>query len=194
MIIGITGNFGSGKTTVSEMFKEYGFKIINVDKLYHGIYNNDLNLKNKIKKEFKTTKRSELKKIVFNDDKRLRRLNQLTHPIIIKEIKEKIKKTNPKKNNIIIDAPLLLESDAKRLVDKVIVVKTTKSNSIKRISKKKRYSLNEIEKITRSQLPIKEKLRHADFVVDNNKDLKSTKKQVENISKIIISKNSKLFK
>src|SRR3989338_11604213 len=75
MIIGITGNFGSGKTTVSNMFRKHGFEVINADKLYHGIYNKNKVLRNKIKKEFGTLNRNEIKKIVFNDYKKLKKLN-----------------------------------------------------------------------------------------------------------------------
>ena len=92
MIIGITGTFGSGKTTVADMFRKHGFKVINVDRLYHGIYNKNRILKNKIKKEFRTLNRNQLKKIVFNDSTKLKRLNKLAHPIIIKEIKKQINK------------------------------------------------------------------------------------------------------
>ena len=48
MIIGITGNFGSGKTTVSEILKKYGFEVINADELYHDIYGKDNSLKDMI--------------------------------------------------------------------------------------------------------------------------------------------------
>ena len=53
MILGITGSFGSGKTTVASIFKKYGFEAINADKLYHGIYNKDKSLRNKKKKNSK---------------------------------------------------------------------------------------------------------------------------------------------
>ena len=151
MIIGITGTFGSGKTTVANMFRKYGFTIINVDKLYHGIYNKNNLLKNKIKKEFGTINRDQLKKIVFKDSKKLKSLNEITHPIIINSIKKEInsiiKKTIINKNynkklinekiNIVIDAPLLIEAKATNLVDKIIVVKCNKKEQIKNIQKKK---------------------------------------------------------
>src|SRR3989344_2084737 len=98
MIIGITGSFGSGKTTVANMFRSYGFKVINVDKLYKGIYNKDKSLKNKIKKEFGTINRNELKKIVFNNSSKLKKLNNTTNTIIIKEIKKEISTINKKYN------------------------------------------------------------------------------------------------
>lgn len=181
MIIGITGSFGSGKTTIADIFKDCGFKVINVDRLYHNIYNKPL-LKSKIKKEFGTTNRNGLKKIVFSDSRKLKKLNKITHPLIIKEVKKSILKINKKsKKNIIIDAPLLLEAKARSLVDKVIVVKANKKNSIKRILKKKKYTKKEIEQIMKSQMPLKKKLEYADFVVDNDKSVKDAKKQVREI-------------
>ena len=179
MIIGITGSFGSGKTTTANIFKKYGFKVINVDKLYQGIYNKNKALKNKIKKEFGTTDRTKLKKIVFGDSRKLKKLNKITHPLIIKEIKKSVSKLN--KKNIIIDSPLLLEAKAKSLVDKVIVVKANKKNCIERILTKKKYSKKEIGQIMKSQMPLNKKLRYADFVVDNNKSVKDIRKRVKEI-------------
>jgi len=181
MIIGITGSFGSGKTTVANMFKKYGFKVINVDKLYHGIYNKDNSLKNKIQKEFGTINRNQLKKIVFNDSIKLKKLNNITHPIIIKAIKKEIKKTINNKKNIVIDVPLLFEARIQNMFDKIIVVKCNKKEQIKRILKKKKYSKKEINNIITSQMPLKEKIKKADFVVDNGKTVREIKKEISSI-------------
>jgi dephospho-CoA kinase len=178
MIIGVTGSFGTGKTTVSKMFSKHGFKVINVDKLYHGIY--DKSLKTKIKKEFGTAKRSQLKKIVFNNSKQLKKLNKITHPIIIKELKQTIKKTKNKK--IIVDIPLLFESKLEKMFDKLVVVKCSKKEQIKRILKKKKYTKKEIQQIINSQMSLKNKIKKADFVVDN-KIRKEAEKQVRTLIK-----------
>jgi len=194
MIIGITGSFGSGKTTVANMFRKYGFKIINVDKIYHEIYKKNKSLKNEIKKEFGTINRDELKKIVFKDSKKLIKLNKLTDPLIIKEINSIIKKTNNnkkifnkiKKNKIkiVIDIPLLFEAKLERMFDKIIVVKCNKKEQIKRILKKKKYSIKEIKQIIKSQMSLNEKIKKADFVVNNNKTIKEIKKDISNILKL----------
>ncbi|MCH8067222.1 MAG: dephospho-CoA kinase [Nanoarchaeota archaeon] len=176
MIIGVTGSFGSGKTTVANMFGKYGFKVINVDKLYHGIYNKNKALKNKIKKEFGTLDRNQLKKIVFNNSAKLKKLNKLTHPIIIKTLKKEIK--NNKK--IVVDIPLLFESKLEKMFDKIIVVKCDKKTQIKRILKKNKYSRKEINNIINSQMPLKEKIKKVDFVLDND-GINETKSQVNSI-------------
>jgi len=186
MIIGVTGSFGSGKTTVANMFSKYGFKIINVDKLYHGIYNKNNSLKNKIKKEFNTLNRTTIKKIVFNDHKKLKKLNNITHPIIIKEIKKIInnKKLINEKVNIVLDIPLLFESKLEKMFNKIIVVKCDNKTQINRILKKKKYSKKEIEHIIKSQMPLKEKIKKADFVVDNGEAIKDTQLQIKKIIEI----------
>lgn len=179
MIIGITGSFGSGKTTIANLFKKYNFKIINVDRLYKDIHEKNKPLKNKIKKEFGTINRAELKNIVFKNSKRLKKLNKITHPLILKEIKKALKKL--KNKNILIDIPLLIEANATNLVDKIIVVKCKQETQIKRILKKKKYTKEDINNIIKSQMPLKEKIKYADFVIDNDNSINKTKNQVNRI-------------
>lgn len=181
MILGITGSFGSGKTTVSNIFKKYGFEVINADKLYHGIYNKNKALRNKIKKEFGTLDRSKIKKIVFNNYKKLQKLNKITHPIIINTLKKQINRINKNNKKIAIDVPLLFEAKMQNMFDKIIVVKCNEKTQIKRLLKKKKYSKKEIMQIIRSQMPIEEKVKYADFVLDNSKTIKETEKQVHTI-------------
>lgn len=193
MIIGITGSIGSGKTAVAKLFSRHWYNRIDADEIAHYLLENNRNIKNKIIKNFgekildrqKNIYRKKLGEIVFNSDKKLKKLNSIMHPSIIQEIKSQIKKIHKKcgsETKIAIDAPLLLETNAKNLVDKVIVVKCDKKNIINRLNKK--YPKEKIEKILNAQMPLKEKLKHADFIIDNNKDLKNLEKQV----KIIIKK------
>src|SRR3989338_543 len=190
MIIGITGAFGSGKTTVANIFKKYGFEVINADELYHGIYGRDEKLKNKIIKEFGALDRSKIKKIVFNDSKKLKKLNEITHPIIIKEIKNKIKeiKENNQSAKIVLDVPLLIEAKMQGMVDKIIVVKCDEKIQIKRLLNKGKHTKEEIRNIINSQMPIGEKLKYADFVVDNSGKIGKTEGQIKDI----VAKLSKL--
>ena len=189
MILGITGSFGSGKTTVANMFKRYGFEAINADGLYHDIYQKDESLKSKIIKYFGTLDRAKIKKIVFKDYKKLKKLNEITHPIIIREIKNKIKEIQKNKKNeikIVLDVPLLIEAKMQDMAAKIIVVKCNKKTQIERLLKKGRHTREEIKNIINSQMPAEEKIRYADFVVDNSKSIEETKRQIEAIISSIV--------
>lgn len=187
MIIGITGSIGSGKTTVSSLFKKYGFSVINADEIGHEVIKKNSIAYKKIIKAFgngildknKNIDRKKLGSIAFNDHKKLKKLNSITHPIIFAEIKNQTKKIkNRNMAKIIIDAPLLLETKAKNLVDKVIVVKCDMKSILKR---NKKFTREKIERILKSQMPLKEKIKHADFVADNGKNLKYLEKQVKEV-------------
>ena len=190
MIIGITGSIGSGKTTVSNLFKKHGFYVINADEIAHkmikknsGAYKEIIKtFGNKILDENKNIERKELGDVVFNDEKKLKKLNSITHPIIINEIKNRIIKIQKKYENkagIVIDAPLLLETGTRGLVDKIVIMKSGKNSILKRLGKK--YTKEKIEKILKAQIPLEEKLKHADFVIDNNGGLRHLEEQVKNI-------------
>ena len=194
MIIGITGSIGSGKTTVAKLFSKHWYDRIDADEIGHEVIKKNAVAYKKIIKTFgndvldanKNIDRKKLGDAVFNDNKKLKKLNSIMHPIIISEIKNKTEKIGKKcgsKTKIVIDAPLLLETKTKNLVDKIVVVKADKSKIIKRLSRK--YPKKKIEKILKSQMPLEEKLKQADFVIENNGNLKNLEKQVKNIIKKI---------
>ena len=185
MIIGITGNIGSGKTEASLLFRKAGFTIFNADKIGHTLYKRkDLKLKliKLFTKEILTKgeiDRKKLKNIVFHDTKELVRLNKVVHPAIIKEIKRKIKE---KKNKFIaIEGALLIETKFKSY-DNLLLITIDIETQIRRLLKKGKYNKVEINNIIKSQLAQEKKLKYADFIVDNS----STKKEFQkNIRKII---------
>ena len=97
-----------------------------------------------------------------------------------KEIKSIIK--NNKKKNVVIDAAVLIESGWDKLVDKVVVVKVSRKNQIKRLIKSKKYDIKLINKIIKLQLSQEKRLKYADYVIDNNKSLKNIEKQIIKIT------------
>ena len=190
MIIGITGSIGSGKTTVAKLFSRHWYNRIDADEIGHQIIKNNSAAYKKIINEFGSgildknvsIDRKKLGDIVFNDNKKLKILNSITHPLIVQEIRNQIKQIKQKcgsRTKIIIDAPLLLKTKTKNLVDNIIVVKSNEKDILKRLNK--RFPKEKIERILKSQMPLKEKLKYADFVIDNNRDLKHLERQVKNI-------------
>ncbi|MFH1642844.1 MAG: dephospho-CoA kinase [Nanoarchaeota archaeon] len=180
MIYGVTGIFGSGKTTVAKILSENGYIHVNADNIGHHLLKRT-EIKSKIVKRFgkkiltnNKIDRNKLKKIVFYNKNELVELNKIIHPLILKEIKLKIKN----RKNVIIDAALLIESGALGFIDKLIVVKINKVQHINRLNNKKKYTTEEIQNILKSQLNQKEKLKYADIIIDNSRSIDSTKKQI----------------
>ena len=187
MIIGVTGNIGCGKTTVALVFKKLGAEVIDADKLAHQA----ISLKGASYKKIiavfgeavlgkdESIDRRKLGRVVFEDRKLLSRLNRIIHPEVIKQIKKRIARS--KKEVVVLDAPLLIESGLHKIVDKTIVVKADLRHRISRIDNKLSLSESEISKRQSFQLPLREKIRFADFIIDNNGSIDKIEKQVRGV-------------
>jgi len=191
VILGITGTFASGKSTVANMFKSYGAKLIDADKIAHrvirpgsGIYKKIINaFSRSILKKNKTIDRKKIAKVVFKDKKLLQKLNRIIHPEVIKIIKNQICAST--KEIVVLDAPLLIEAGLEGIVDKLIVVSIHKKKQIERALKKTSLSEADILKRIKAQIPLKDKIRLADFVIDNNSTIGKTRKQVVSIRRLV---------
>ncbi len=190
-IIGVTGSFGSGKTSVAEYFGSYGAKVIDADKIAHSLLNPGTKVYRQIKHIFgsgvfaknQRVDRKKIAAIVFKDRKCLKKLNQIIHPQVIRLIKNEIRLS--KARVVILDVPLLIESGLGRIVDKIIVVKITRKQQLKRIKKKFSLSEADILKRIKMQLPLSRKVRMADFVIDNSSTHKETIKQAGKIRRLL---------
>ncbi len=193
MIIGLTGGIGSGKSTVARMFQELGAEILDVDKIGHQTilpytpaWKKIVALFGKeILQKDQRIDREKLGQIVFDDYRLLKKLNAITHPEIIKLVKEKInqiKSKNSKKDSdksiLIIDAALIFEAKIASLMDRIIVVYVKEEEQIRRLSLRSHLSQGEILKRIRAQIPQEKKIRIADYIIDNNYSLDKTREQV----------------
>ncbi len=190
-IIGLTGGIGSGKTTVLKMFKELGCatyvadieakKLMNSNKeLIHQIiqlFGGKAYVDNKLNTAF-------IAEIVFNDKTKLTALNALVHPVVLEDFKKFVKKSTSKL--IIYEAAILFESGSDKLCDFVITVATDIDERIERIIKRDGVTKEQILKRMEHQLNDEEKVKKADFVI-NNSDVFNTKAQVSTIYKIVLN-------
>ena len=188
--VGVTGSFGTGKTTVARMLARYGAKVLDADKIAHQLlkrrgpcfkavvarYGKDILTKGRID-------RRKLGRVVFDDPKKLKNLEKVIHPFIIKEIKFNLRRLahSKRKGIVVVDVPLLFEAGLHRMVDKVIVVKANRATQIQRLVKRTGMKRNDIIKRIEIQMPIRHKIRRADFVIDNGGSLAQTRKQVKMI-------------
>ena len=193
LIVGLTGGIVGGKSTVASMFRDLGAKIINADKLGHSVILPYKPAWKKIVKLFGkdvlqndlTIDREKLGKMVFANQIFLKKLNKITHPEITRLIKKEINLAKNKIHNqekvLIIDAALIYEAKIDGFMDKIIVVYIDKDEQISRLIKRNNLPKNEALQKIRSQMPMKEKAKIADYVIDNSNSLDKTKKQVEKI-------------
>ncbi len=197
-VVGITGSIGSGKSSAAKYLGRFGFSVINADRLYRSLYKKGGVLHEKLLLAFGRgigTKggeinRKKLRSIVFSDPKKLRLLNRITHPEILRAAKKRIAASQ---KNIIIDAPLLFEAKFDSLCDQVIVVHCSGKVMLRRLLATRNLSRAEILRIKESQMPFSEKKKRADFVVDTSGSYAKTRRQLDRIL-AIIKKESKGIK
>ena len=186
LVIGLTGSVGSGKSTVARMFQELGAEIIDVDKVGHSLLEKK-EVRESIIKNFGTSvlnekgkiERRKLGSIVFQDKERLKKLNSIIHPLMFSEIERRI--TFSEARIIIIDAAILLEAGWDSLVDKIIVVNASHQTRRKRIKESSLLGSKEVEGIIKAQFSQGEKIRRADFLIENEEGIEESKRQVERI-------------
>ncbi len=195
IILGLTGSFGSGKSSVAAMLKSLGAEVIDADMLAHRCLRPSTPSYRRIVKIFgtrilnpdKTVNRKKLAAVVFNDRGLLSKLNSIIHPGVISSIKGRIRRAKAK--IVALDAPLLIEAGLTSLADKIIVVSLNQGVQVRRLRKKFNLRKSEILKRIAFQAPMRKKIRLADFIIDNNGTIAQTKRQVKNIWEEIKWKN-----
>lgn len=190
MIIGITGSSGAGKSTVCEILEAYyKVTIINADKVARKLSKRGTNYVIDIISKFGKSivdengelKRRKLAEIIYNDPKKREELNKCTFKYIKKEIERQIKKAQA--DTIIIDAPLLFESELNKICDKVIGVISNRELQIERIVARDDIDYENAEKRLNAQQTNEFYMNKCDAIIENNNNLKSIKENVEKIAK-----------
>jgi len=194
IIVGLTGGVGTGKSTVTKFFGQLGAHIIDWDELAWVVVRPHLKAWKEIVEYFGkdflnedlTINRQKLAEVIFSDKEKMEKLNHIVHPEVFKE-DERI--TNEIKNLdsgalIIKDIPLLFEVARHIVVDKIIVVSASEQTQLMRL-KEKGMSRDDAQNRIKSQLPLEEKVKSADFVINNDGPLEETKKQVEEIYSLL---------
>ncbi|MGI1832878.1 MULTISPECIES: dephospho-CoA kinase [Bacillus] len=190
LVIGLTGGIASGKSTVSQMIKEKGIRVVDADIIAKEAVSKGSPALHQIVQTFGEEvllpngelNRQQLGAIIFSDEEKRKQLNAIVHPEVRKEMLEQ--RDEGVSNNetfVVLDIPLLFESKLEGLVDRIIVVYTTPELQLSRLMN--RNDLSEEEALNRihSQQPLEEKCQKADRVIENTKDLAFMRKQLENI-------------
>ena len=180
--IGITGSLASGKSTVAKILASKKYPLFDADKAVKKIYRTNI-FKTKILKKFKLKSKNNIKnnikKIISKNEKLLKDLEKIIHPIVRKQIRNFLK-SNKKKKFVIFEIPLLIESKLMKNYDKIILVNSRRDLRLKRYLKrgnnKKIFNL-----LNKRQLSPVKKIKFCDYVINNNGSLKLLKKNIKNI-------------
>ena len=186
--VGLTGSIGTGKSTVLKIFKDLGAYVIDADQIVHQLYTKR-EVQEEIKREFGNVfnedgslDRKKVAQIIFNDINKKRILERLVHPKVRSEIYKILKNIEKNEKNaiVIVEIPLLIETGQYREYDKVIVVYSPKNLQIERLLKKG-FSKEEALKRINSQMDIEEKIKYADFVIENISSFEDLKENVKKV-------------
>ena len=194
-VVGLTGGIASGKSVVSNMLRDLGASIIDADEISREVmiphtkcweeviasYGSELLL------EDLTIDRKKLAISVFKDSKKIKKLNRIVHPYIMQRIEEMIDEMRGKDPQalVIVDAALLVETGVYKHYDKLIVVYVNKETQLKRLIIRDAMSEEEAESRIDLQSPLTEKLKVADYIIENEGSLSKTREEVEKVYKAL---------
>lgn len=187
MILGLTGGIATGKSLVSDYFKSKGYPVIDADQVSRQVVEaGSLGLSqvadhfgSHILFENGELDRKKLGQLIFSDSEKRKELNAIMHPLIRSEV---LKQLNQLKKEgydlIVLDLPLLFESSYEDQVDQVMVIHINKDLQLKRLMKRNDLSQREALQRIHSQMPLEEKMKKSQVLIDNSGTKKETFQQI----------------
>lgn len=199
--VGITGGIGSGKTTVCKLFEQLGVPVYYADERAKYLMQHEHYLIDLIKKNFGSDvydnggalNRKLLAEKVFNNPEKLGVLNSLVHPAVFRDTERFVEEQQVKNLPYAMkEAALLVETGSYKNLDKLIVVTAPLEVRLQRVSQRDSAATEEILARIRNQLPEEEKVKLADYIITNDKDIEHLKQQVLNIHEQLLELRNKL--
>lgn len=185
--IGLTGSPASGKTTVLKMLAVKGARIFDSDRLIDQIYNNPEHPVYQRLAEFfpdsfreERVIREKLAVEVFENKEKLRKLEEIIHPVVIGDLRQWLE-AEAKEKISVAEVPLLFEKKLEELFDKVILVDCRESILFKRLEEKYGLGKEAIRQRLSLFLPPEEKRKKCNFILTNNTDFNKLKKEVDSL-------------
>lgn len=189
LLVGLTGNYGMGKSTVLSMFEKLGAAILDTDKIVELLLTEKDVLEkirglldNKVFDENGSLNKKKVADLIFKNNKLRYLLENILHPLVFERIEFFLDKISKKDEIILIAVPLLYERGYEERFDRTITVYTQEETALNRLEKD---GITKGEAVLRleAQLPIEEKTRRSDFAIDNNGTIEETMSQVKTIYK-----------
>jgi len=209
--VGLTGGIASGKSVVGEMFVAFGAHLIRADEISHELMRPGQKVHDEVVAHFgrdildsdATVNRAKLAEAAFSPGpsgaSRVEELNRIVHPAVIRAQEEWMEEVGHSDPNAIaiVEAALIIEAGAAKRFDRLIVVTCSDEQRVARFATRQKLDLDaarkEVERRMAAQLPEAEKVKAADYVIDNSGSLDRTRQQVEEIwAKICPAVHSRL--
>ncbi|CAK5056333.1 unnamed protein product [Meloidogyne enterolobii] len=190
LLVGLTGGIGTGKSAVTNILRKKNYTVIDTDKIARAVVEPGKKAHKRIKEEFgieyfkddDQLDRIKLGTKVFADSEMRRKLNEITHPEIIKEVFREIMFSILKLNKIVfLDVPLLYETKMQKFVCKVVVTSCTEDIQMQRIIERDGLTENDAKQRINAQMSMKEKVKRADFVILNNGTIDDLEREVNDM-------------
>jgi len=197
-VIGLTGSLATGKSTVAACFKRCGARVISADELAHQAIKPGTSGYRRIIKEFgqgicagSRIDRRKLAAIVFKQPAKLKKLEGIIHPSVIRTIKSELRLARRSRQWVVLEVPLLFEAGLNKCADVTGVVASTQAHQLQRA--RAHYAMSTADALRRikAQMPLQKKIRLADFIIDNNGTKKQTEKQVKSLCQKLQQKKKK---
>lgn len=186
-LIGLTGGIACGKTTAADVLREIGVEVIDADRVSREVVALGTDGLAQVAAAFGagvlssdgSLDRGALGVIVMADPAARSALERITHPLIQGVIAERIQQRAMAGDSaIVVEAALLVETGSWRQYDALWVVRASRELQVQRLMKRKSCSSETAERWVDSQLPVEEKVRHADVVLDNDASIEQLSAQV----------------
>ena len=186
-VFGLTGNIGSGKSTVAAMLRDAGIPVLDADRISRQVtapggraYDSVVRAFGKeIVRDDGSIDRKRLGEIVFADPRSRSRLEAITHPAILEAMKEAIARIEREGHRaVVVEATLIHESGRKGLFEAVISVTCDRETAISRLAARDGMTRAQAEARLRAQMGAWRKADASDYVIDNSGDIESTRRQV----------------
>ena len=197
-VIGLTGGIGTGKSTAASYFEELGAKIIDADKVGKHLVDADENVRQEIKTAFGdkyfdkdgNLKRKELGDLVFSDQNSLQKLNNILHPLMIRNIEHEVSCSLylTEYRMIIVDAAIIFETNQEKKFDFIVTVSSILNKCRDRIVNRDGITDENFNKRVNSQLDLKIKEQNSDYIIYNNGTPDELKKEVRKVFESILQK------
>ena len=199
VVIGLTGGVGTGKSTVARMFAQRGAVVLDADAIAHELMRPRRAVWRRIIQRFgsgvlnadRTINRSRLAALVFRDQTKRRQLESLVHPPVLRRIRQDVARLRraARVPAVVLDVPLLIEVEAHRAVDALVVVTAPRRVQQQRLRRKYGWSTRDMTARIAAQWTLSAKVALADFVVHNADGMNATRTQVTRIWQTLQARN-----